>query len=221
MKWKVMKCVVDNLNRCPNNKHFAKTLLEMLSKLRKNKFFNTAALLLEYSKYLGEISNLLDGDEEIIKEVVKAHFMESHIKSGGELSSFDIKFYPKGSGHQVGTICDVLNGNKVIKYYIKTHQNGPSRNASTSFSPPDAKELFVYKLLELIGIGPIVDFILPYHGSKRTIYIATKEVPLVLLSNLSKANANNAALLQVDFVTRILCLHDTSTNEGNFGLVGN
>lgn len=85
--------------------------------------------------------------------------------------------------------------------------------------PPDTKELFVYKLLYHIGIGPQVDFIIPSLGSKKTIYIVTKDCHLVLLSKLTNDTANINALLQIDLISRILCLGDCATNSSNCGQV--
>ena len=70
-----------------------------------------------------------------------------------------------------------------------------------------------------IGIGPQAHFIIPSHGTKKTIYIATKDCHLVLLSNLTKDTANNNALLQLDLISRILCLRDCATNSSNCGQV--
>jgi len=53
-----------------------------------------------------------------------------------------------------------------------------------------------------------------------TIYIATKDCHLVLLSNLTKDTANNNALLQLDLISRILCLRDCATSSSNCGQVG-
>ena len=43
---------------------------------------------------------------------------------------------------------------------------------------------------------------------------------MVLLSNLTKDTANNNALLQLDLISRILCLRDCTTNSSNCGQVG-
>ena len=71
-----------------------------------------------------------------------------------------------------------------------------------------------------IGIGPQVHFIIPSHGTKKTIYIATKDCHLILLSKLTKDTANNNALLQLDLISNILCLCDCATNSSNCGQVG-
>ena len=88
------------------------------------------------------------------------------------------------SGIQTGFICVVDNGTHSDRYFIKTHQHGPTNETLKSVKRPDTKELFVYKLLNLIGIGPEAHFIIPSHGSKMTIYIATKDCNLIVQLDL-------------------------------------
>jgi hypothetical protein len=173
-----------------------------------------------YDILLPKIAEYLDGNAEVIQAAVREHFLAQHCKSGLDESLYDISFAPKKSGIQTGFICDVSNGTQTARYYIKTHQYGPTEDNPKSLKQPDTKELFVYKLLHYIGIGPQVHFIIPSHGTKRTIYIATKDCHLVLLSSLTKDTANNTALLQLDLISRILCLRDCTTNSSNCGQVG-
>ena len=112
------------------------------------------------------------------------------------------------------------DGNQTTRYFIKTHQHGPTQDNPKSLKPPDSKEMLIYKFLQNIGIGPDVHFIVPSHGSKMTIYIATKDCHLALLSQLTKETANIKALVQLDLISRILCLRDCATNTSNCGQVG-
>ncbi|MCX6116511.1 MAG: hypothetical protein NT027_03145 [Proteobacteria bacterium] len=173
-----------------------------------------------YKILLPKIAEYLDGNAEVIQAAVREYFLFQHGKAGLDESLFDITFSPKKSGVQTGFTCDVNNGTHFARYYIKTHQYGPTEDNVKSIKPPDTKELFVYKLLNHIGIGPQAHFIIPSHGTKKTIYIATKDCHLVLLSNLTKDTANNNALLQLDLISRILCLRDCATNSSNCGQVG-
>ena len=173
-----------------------------------------------YKTLLPKIAEYLDGNAEVIQAAVKDHFLFQHGKAGLDESLFDISFSPKKSGIQTGFTCDVYNGTQTVRYYIKTHQYGPTEDNVKSIKLPDTKELFVYKLLHHIGIGPQAHFIIPSHGTKKTIYIATRDCHLVLLSNLTKYTANNNALLQLDLISRILCLRDCATNSSNCGQVG-
>jgi hypothetical protein len=174
-----------------------------------------------YETLLPKIAEYLDGNTDVIQAAVREYFLFQHGKAGLDESLFDITFSPKKSGVQTGFTCDVNNGTQSARYYIKTHQYGPTEDNVKSMKPPDTKELFVYKLLNHIGIGPQAHFIIPSHGTKKTtIYIATKDCHLVLLSNLTKDTANNNALLQLDLISRILCLRDCATNSSNCGQVG-
>ena len=173
-----------------------------------------------YETLIVKIAEYLDGNAEVIQAAVREYFLFQQGKAGLDETLFDITFSPKKSGIQTGFTCDVNNGTQSVRYYIKTHQYGPTEDNVKSIKPPDTKELFVYKLLNHIGIGPQAHFIIPSHGTKKTIYIATKDCHLVLLSNLTKDTANNTALLQLDLISRILCLRDCATNSSNCGQVG-
>lgn len=173
-----------------------------------------------YKNLLSKIAEYLDGNAEVIQAAVSDYFLFQHGRAGLDHSLFDITFFPKKSGIQTGFTCDVNNGTQIVRYYIKTHQYGPTEDNVKSIQPPDTKELFVYKLLHHIGIGPQPHLIIPTHGTKKTIYIATMDCHLVLLSNLTKDTVNNNALLQLDLISRILCLRDCATNSSNCGQVG-
>ena len=59
------------------------------------------------------------------------------------------------------------------KYHIKLHL-GIQPHSSTH-GPIDLRELFVYKLLQLIAVGPEVYFLHDTHGLTSAIYIATED----------------------------------------------
>ena len=199
----------------------AKNALGFGEELTENGFVRGSRERYElYEALLVKIAEYLDGNAEVIQAAVREYFLAQHCKAGLDESCFDVTFSPKKSGIQTGYTCDVNNGTQSVRYYIKTHQYGPTEDNVKSVNPPDTKELFVYKLLNHIGIGPQVHFIIPSHGTKKTIYIATKDCHLVLLSNLTKDTANNSALLQLDLISRILCLRDCATNSSNCGQVG-
>ncbi|KAK6094645.1 hypothetical protein MT418_004932 [Batrachochytrium dendrobatidis] len=158
-----------------------------------------------YETLLLKIAEYLDGNAEVIQTAVREYFLIQHGKAGLDEDLFDITFSPKRAESKLDSL---------------THQYGPTKDNIKSIKPPDTKELFVYKILHHIGIGPQVHFIIPSRGTKKTIYIATKDCHLVLLSNLIKNTANNNALLQLDLISRILCLRDCADNTSNCGQVG-
>ena len=79
-----------------------------------------------YETLLPKIAEYLDGNAEVIQAAVREHFLIQHCMAGIDASLFDIKFSPKRSGIQTGFICDVSNGTRTVRYYIKTHQYGPT-----------------------------------------------------------------------------------------------
>ena len=74
--------------------------------------------------------------------------------------------------------------------------------------------------MELIGIGPSARFISTATGSCRSLYIATEDAQLILLRDITRENMNIEALLEMDLISRILCLSDCTTNETNCGMKG-
>jgi len=200
----------------------AKRALDIADELIDNKFIRHLQIEDQeiFDSLYPRIAEYLDGNAEVIQTAVSDHFLAQHCRSGLDRALYDISFTPKRSGIQSGFTCVVKNGTQSVRYYIKTHQYGPTAGNLRSLSPPDTKELFVYKLLHLIGIGPPVQFIFPYHGTKKTIYIATEDCELILLSDLTKETADMNALLQLDLISRILCLSDCTTNSSNCGQVG-
>lgn len=201
---------------------FAKYALALSDQLIDNRFILSLPMkeqkvFLTLVAILGEY---LDGNAEVIQSAVREYFLVQHCSAGLDYSLFNVSFAPKKSGIQTGFTCNVSDGTQTVRYFIKTHQYGPTEDNPKSTRLPDTKELFVYKLLHLIGIGPQPHFIVSSHGTKSTIYIATKDCHLVLLSNLTQETANTSALVQLDLISCILCLRDCTTNTSNCGQVG-
>ncbi|KAJ8323215.1 hypothetical protein O5D80_007985 [Batrachochytrium dendrobatidis] len=95
-----------------------------------------------YETLLPKIAEHLDGNTEVIQAAVKEYFLIQHCKAGLDADLFDITFSPKKSGIQTGFTCNVNNGTQSVRYYIKTHQYGPTKDNIKSIKPPDTKELF-------------------------------------------------------------------------------
>ena len=222
-KWDKFVDIGNNINKLRGQVRIdrAKDALGLADDLRQCGYLRQTRKRFElYETLHARIAAYLDGNAQVIQVAVREHFLAQHYKAGLDESLFDISFALKKSGIQSGFTCDVSNGTQTVRYYIKTHQYGPTGDNPESMHPPDTKELFVYKLLHYIGIGPQVHFIIPSHGTKKTVDIATKDCHLVLLSSLTKYTANNTALLQLDLISRILCLRDCATNPSNCGQVG-
>jgi hypothetical protein len=98
-------------------------------------------------------------------EVLAENFFTNHF------TGCSVRFSPKVGGMQQGIQADVtLSNAKVFKYYIKSHSGG--RRVSHSSAPKcvDPRELFIYKVLEYLGVGCEAFFL---HRSHQEVFIAT------------------------------------------------
>jgi hypothetical protein len=89
----------------------------------------------------------------------------------------DITFRESLGGTHLTQIARIiLRGQAPVDYYIKTHGGGllsPTRSSgSAGPEPVDPKELFVYKVFELIGITPETHF---FFEDAKNFYIAIKD----------------------------------------------
>lgn len=201
----------------------AKRALGLATQLIDNKFIFDLPIKDQdlYETVLYKIAEYVDGNIQVMKSAAREYFLIRHCKASLDENDFNVSYSPKTCGIHSGLICQVSDGAQTTRYYIKTHQHGPTEDNSKSVHPPDAKEMFIYKLLEHIGIGPQVHFMVPYNSSnKKTLYIATKDCHLVLLSDLTKDSLNTKALVQLDLISRILLyLGDCPNNPSNCGQV--
>ncbi|KAE9546827.1 hypothetical protein FO519_009961, partial [Halicephalobus sp. NKZ332] len=162
----------------------------------------------------------VDGNLKFMSEAVRSHFFVQHVKNGGtDESDFDYRYErrPKDMpGSRRGLLAYVqLHGEEYpTKYNVKCHHFGSSTTAPKG-SFPDIKEIFCYKLLELLGVGPAVQFILPsvLKGNKTFVYIATKWrddfIPLSDLKNEEDINVEALVqLLLLNVLFFISDLHD-------------
>lgn len=71
-------------------------------------------------------------------------------------------------------MCSVLKKGQLVKnYHIKSHLGASMR--SPYHDKVDLRELFVYKLLMIMKVGPNVHFIKNAHHSMFGLYIATED----------------------------------------------
>lgn len=117
------------------------------------------------------------------------------------------EFLKKNNGRQSGNILkiiDLFNNYETI-YYLKTHQDGSTYLSSTKYHL-DIKELYIYKLLYNLNIGPEVHWF-GLDISSNSIYIATKE--------LTNNDLDEKEIIKLDIITRILRLNDVMSNKSN------
>ena len=199
----------------------ARTGLKLSGVLCKSKYVLDTKVRFElYMNHLRNIADVVDQAAELESATI-TYFYGRHCKAGLDESLFNVTFSPKTIGRHIGCICNVNDGTQTTRYFAKVHQNGPSDGDFLSTDPPDLKEIFIYKLLHQIGMGPEPHFIVPFNGSPKTLYIATKECHFVMLSDLTIETANTKALLQINLISRILRLFDfKGNNPTNYGQVG-
>jgi hypothetical protein len=130
------------------------------------------------------------------------------------------------------------------KWYVKTHAGGLLKNTKNSTSKPiDPIELLTYKILEHSGYGTEAHF---FYDDARNFYIGTKDVasysdtqsvgsyPTFLKKDKSqftqkiidqypaeKENPIIQGLMTSDILSRMLCLSDILTQDGNIVFVNN
>lgn len=85
----------------------------------------------------------------------------------------DITFHTKYEGKQAGCIVCLKDKTSEDFYYVKTHSKG-RKVLATDYKPSavDSKEMFLYKLFELLGLTPEVHF---FHDSLTDFYIVTRD----------------------------------------------
>jgi hypothetical protein len=167
-----------------------------------------------------------------------------YAEGNSEKECFFTKFEKKHGGAQSGGILkksiSVINKDGkeeeecIERCFVKTHQNGSRFTDFTdsvylSFSVTTPKsvninELFVYQVLEKLGIGPEVKFVInPF--SLNNVFIVTKDVstagPISIMNIDLKSNKEKfldenviKAFTQFDLLNRLLLLKDL--NEGNY-----
>ena len=201
------------------------------------------------------------------KKISKEYNFKFSSKKDGKIN-YSLKLSNKQKGCQFGALCTVSDGNTYKSFYVKTYYGYPAKanlnseaavNASislktssdfigdsypeTEYSQVDFKELFVYKVLELIELGPKIHFIInPYlkdgillvtenlNDPENKFIEMAKTTEIAFIGVQSKLNeirlgkyndkeyqSYNALidLLEIDTVNRIFTLNDFNTD--NFG----
>ena len=121
-----------------------------------------------------------------IRKAARRYFRDE-LRIIAEHPVVDVTFEAKPMGKQIGTKALVKfgDGYPMMTLYVKGHQNytamSSSQIPSSQRKDIDLKELFVYKVLELTGIGPKVHFITHQRGldrafDKNALFIATQDV---------------------------------------------
>ncbi|XP_055308477.1 uncharacterized protein LOC129572533 [Sitodiplosis mosellana] len=218
--WDAFKLMINDIEKNKRKEHIVKEnvkiCIQYLEALVKDKFFHAypkfGFTMIEFNN---KYAHYVDVDHEYIKMAAKFYF-SIRFANRGENPDVEIAFKPKEkSGAQGGLICEVSkSGAQPTIYHIKTHL-GISTLTSHHVGV-DLRELFVYKLLELIKVGPKVHFLRNIHVSRFGIYIATEDV--AGFTRKSEANMVEEQKSQLDLLRHILFLVDL--HSANYGIDG-
>ena len=148
----------------------------------------------------------------------------------------------KLNGIQLGYKLEIKNVTKIDKqvfnYHIKTHQYG-TKSEQVSHKKCDIKELFVYKVLNKLGILPEVHFFYYFVNKNVQFCIATMDILDYCRITFKNNNLNIVysdgnigdyivehkdfayLLTFVDIITRIFLLSDILSNSSNYSFVLN
>lgn len=139
----------------------------------------------------------VDRTQNALKHAATAFFSDMYPNS-------EISFTPKQGGTRAGIVVRVASGDKVTTYYMKTYHHAGSsaslQNTSKRYLP-DLREMFAYRLLELIGVGPKAFFPF-YEGSTQIHYIATEEV-----SDFKEINKIEDVTVKNTIVVEVMCFN--------------
>lgn len=188
-------------------------------------------------------SNVFNKDQDnkspsrIILEVYAQYFFSEILKLPGLTFNNVREFVDnKTSGEQqYGAIAIVVYQNQAdqvfqaIKFFIKTHDGGTSCPKGLRSQPLDPREVFVYKYLELIGLGAQVAYFFDLTDFNN-FYISSREVEAgfttfrsdvyneTFLNNFNKNPQHIMGLVWVELAGKILLLSD-NYNLSNFGFL--
>uniref|UniRef100_A0A914CDZ8 Ubiquitin-like domain-containing protein n=1 Tax=Acrobeloides nanus TaxID=290746 RepID=A0A914CDZ8_9BILA len=150
----------------------AKKAIQIRDQLINADFFRAYSKFIPIEKNTRQvIAHFEDNDDTKIKNAAIRFFEVMYGKA--ENPQIKIEFRQKAiDGMQGGFICDVKREAEITSFFLKIH----SARSSRSVGQVDICELFVYRLLYLINMGPEVFFIPNVHYSTFALYIATREV---------------------------------------------
>jgi len=220
---------------------------------------NSLNSIAKYMRYCLDRSKLLLQKsliEQIIIPTLKGYDVSIELEEGETQNTWIVKthaevvtciFSRKKGGVQFGTIMAVYYGEReqdITRYFVKSHQDYQvSRSSDMSgkismtiptIEPFNLKEMLVYKMLEKLGLGAKVNFVInPYarnglffvsegllgfeEGEKLEKDETFREI-LVAENTIKTVTPLKMAINQFDLLGRIFDLGDF--NSGNFGVVG-
>jgi len=167
-----------------------------------------------YRRFKTEFSRFMDQEFKYIEFAAHDYFSK-FFNDNLECPIVNIKCEKKElAGIQGGLICNVTKSGVLVgKYHVKEHMG------LANYQNADLRKLCVYKLLELIQIGPKVHFLPNTHYSCFGLYIATEDVSGFRRGNAEGVDVSDVLRAQHDLLRRVLFLKDVHSE--NYGVDGN
>ncbi|MGI4852374.1 MAG: hypothetical protein ACRYGR_10615 [Janthinobacterium lividum] len=190
---RISKQLIEDLDRLGSLSLKTKDKISLAKKIQAD-FVESAPLLSNDFSILQKITShhqyetikqYINASLNNLKLVSEEYFRHHYAKNG--FTTEKVNFLNKNDGDQTGArmIISLVKNDTEEKldktYYIKTHQEGSQGNR-TSSSILDPKEVFIYKLFELIKVGPKAHFF-SSHLSGTGVYIATQDAGFTKKTN--------------------------------------
>lgn len=137
----------------------------------------------------------MDRTQNVLEQSATSFFSKMYPNS-------EINFKDKTGGTRAGIIVTVTQNDTETNYYMKTYHEADSLFTLQKTKKqywPDLREMFVYRILEFINIGPTVFF--PYYSKSILIhFIATEEVnEFKEFEKIDDINLRNKVIIEVRY----------------------
>ncbi|CAI5437494.1 unnamed protein product [Caenorhabditis angaria] len=217
-RWKAYLSGIKGINNMgvskPTRMSFANLALSYSKDLEDSGFFNAyPKFSTEWLETNRQLRRFVNGTEGALKQAATTFFSKMYPNSK------KIDFKPKEAGSRAGIKVTITDNDEDINFYMKMYHSTGSEFSleNTSKSQfPAILEMFAYRLLEFIEVGPVVFF--PYYEDEIYIhFIATKEVAeFKELDKIEDVNMRNKVVVEAYLLYLILGIHDL--HEGNIGI---
>uniref|UniRef100_A0A1I7U8H9 Ubiquitin-like domain-containing protein n=1 Tax=Caenorhabditis tropicalis TaxID=1561998 RepID=A0A1I7U8H9_9PELO len=220
--WKEMTAYVEEAVQAKLVDNMGRIISSVEAALPHLKLLTSADFFTSYPRFgpklrsfKSDFAHYLDSDDKHIEFALQEYFSKIHGDSA-ENPTVVVNCEEKARGGiQGGVIANVSSeGNVLGRFYVKVHIGLAvypyNQNA-------DLREIFAYKLLELIKLGPKVHFVPNIHYSLLGLYISTEEV--IGFRQADEVEMSDDQMSERELIRRILVLKDL--HSANYGVDSN
>uniref|UniRef100_A0A1I7UXC9 Protein kinase domain-containing protein n=1 Tax=Caenorhabditis tropicalis TaxID=1561998 RepID=A0A1I7UXC9_9PELO len=192
---------------------FARKAIELSEMIDNTTLFLAYSFDKQFTEIVDQAMRLLDRLQPAFKHSALKYFAKNQPGSS-------VEFESKKTGKMAGVIAIVKTEDNETRYYIKTYHRFEEVGIATTGDrfPLNLIEIFIYRLLNHIGVGPKVNF-LHYSGSIDVSFIMTEEVSgLKLLKDIEDQKKKEEEIVEAYLLRLILGITDVS--KENIGVDG-